>query len=113
MATGPKALAPWRESTRQEWKARLDRFADAGLPVIAFCDREQVSVARFYYWKRRLGVDRSAASADAPRLLPVCLTAPAPPVELLLPGGTVLRLSPGCDLDFVRSLLATLGATSC
>jgi hypothetical protein len=40
------------------------------------------------------------------------LAAPAP-VELVLPGGVVLRLAPGCDLDFVRTLVAALGGRPC
>ena len=112
MSARPRALTPSRVGTRQHWQARLARFAEAGLSVVAFCQREDVSVASFYYWKRRLDAGR-LSGGDAPRLLPVCLTAPPAPVELLLPGGAVLRLSPGCDLDFVRSLLTTLGATPC
>src|SRR5437868_362959 len=108
-----RALAPARERTRQVWVARLKRFADSALTVVAFCDRERASVPSFYYWNRQLGADRPAAPADAPPLLPVRLTAGPTPVELLLPSGAVLRLSPGCDLDFVRTLLATLGAIPC
>jgi hypothetical protein len=113
MSARPKALAPSRDATRQAWRARLDRFAASALTVAAFCHREHVSVPAFYYWKRQLGDDRQASAADAPRLLPVRLTAGPPPAELLLPGGAVLRLTPGCDLDFIRSLLATLGAIPC
>jgi hypothetical protein len=80
--------------------------------VAAFCRREGVSVPSFYYWKRQLDGDRAAAD-DAPRLLPVCLTASPTPVELVLPGGLVLRLAPGCDLAFVRTLVQTLGGSAC
>jgi hypothetical protein len=113
MSARPNSLAPSRDATRQAWRARLDRFAGSALTVVAFCHREHVSVPAFYYWKRRLGDDRQAPAADDPRLLPVRLAVGTPPVELLLPGGAVLRLTPGCDLDFLRSLLATLGVIPC
>jgi transposase len=113
MSLRPTALVPARELTRATWAARLARFANSTLTVAAFCDREAVSVPAFYYWKRRLHAARPATVADPVPLLPVRLTAGPTPVELLLPGGAILRLSPGCDLDFVRALLATLGATPC
>ena len=37
----------------------------------------------------------------------------AAPVELVLPNGGVLRLAPGCDLAFVRSLVDALGGAPC
>lgn len=36
------------------WLDRLNRFAESGLKVAEFCQREQVSVPSFYQWKRRL-----------------------------------------------------------
>jgi hypothetical protein len=113
MSTRPKALGSSREQTRATWMARLARFTDSALTVAAFCDRERVSVPAFYYWKRQLDDGRPAAAADPVPLLPVRLTAGPTPVELLLPGGRVLRLPPGCDLDLVRALLAMLGALPC
>jgi hypothetical protein len=74
----------------------------------------------FYSWKRRLAAEAPSPDAEqtsdgrpGPRLLPVRL-APAPaPVELVLPGGAVVRVPPGCDLAFVRSLVEALGETPC
>ena len=64
------------------------------------------------------GAAEAAAPADAagdqqPPLLPVRLQPPAPAVELVLASGAVLRLPPGCDLAWVRSLVAALGGASC
>jgi|SRR5262245_29068684 len=105
-----------RAAVRQTWSDRLQRFAAAGQTPADFCAAEGVSLASFYLWKRRLAAEPgpSPGDADTPRLLPVRLTtAAATPVELVLPTGAVLRLGPGCDLDVVRALLATLGATPC
>jgi hypothetical protein len=100
-----------RQATRQLWADRLARFPDSGLSVTAFCAREGVAPNSFYYWKRRLTAELAAPDA-APRFLPVRL-APAAAVEVALPGGAVVRLTPGCDLAFVRSLLAALSGGPC
>jgi hypothetical protein len=93
------------------WEQRLLRFEHSGLSVAAFCDREGVSAPSFYTWRRRLRHD-SPVPGDGPRFLPVHVVA-SPPVELVLPGGAVLRLTPGCDLAFVRSLVDSLGGAPC
>src|SRR3954468_19260332 len=89
------------------WRQRLQRFERSGLSAVAFCAKEGVSTPVFYAWRRRLrqssaqqAVRPPPPPGAAPRLAPVHLP-PAAPVELLLRGGGVLRLAPGCDLDFV------------
>jgi hypothetical protein len=100
-----------REATRQLWAERLARFATAEQSVVAFCAAEGVSVNSFFYWKRKLA-GPAAVAAAGPCFLPVRV-APSAPVEVVLPGGTTLRLSPGCDLAFVRSLIDALAGASC
>ena len=102
------------------WRQRLQRFQRSGLTAVAFCAKEGVSPPSFYAWRRRLRLP-PAEQADRPtpapletaRLVPVRLLAAPAPVELVLPGGAVLRLAPGCDLAFVRDLVATLGGRPC
>jgi len=100
-----------RAALRQQWVQRLERFAQADQSAVAFCRQEGVSAQAFYYWKHKLQ-PQTPAFADPPRLLPVRLLGCAP-VELALPSGIVVRLAPGCDLAFVRSLLAALGEPPC
>jgi hypothetical protein len=104
--------APTRAEVRLLWQQRLDRFASSGLSVAAFCRAEHPGVQSFYYWKRRLTAP-PPSPAEAPGLLPVHLPPPAPPVEIVLRCGAVLRLLPGCDLAFVRTLLDAPGSPSC
>jgi transposase len=101
------------------WRQRLQRFERSGLSAVAFCDNEGVSTATFYAWRQRLRqppdeqVAAPAGSVNgAARLVPLRLL-PAAPVEVVVPGGLILRLTPGCDLDFVRTLVATLGERPC
>jgi len=107
-----------RAATRQTWVERLARFSAAGQSPAQFCTQEGVSLPSFYAWKRRLATEALAPAAppaeDAgPRLLPVRLPAPAAALELVLPGGAVLRIPPGADLAWVRSLVEALGGVPC
>ena len=101
-ATPPRS----REATRHAWAERLTRFDASGQSVLDFCRAEAVSGQSFYSWRRKLA-DPAATPPAIPDFLPVRL-APVAPVELVLPGGATLRLSPGCDLAFVRSLVEAL-----
>jgi transposase len=116
----PNCTARSRAATREVWLDRLARFPSSGLTVAQFCAIEAVSVPSFYSWKRRLAAktlgpasQHDQGGAPGPRLLPVRLQPSGAAVELLLPTGAVLRLPPGCDLGWVRSLVAALGGASC
>ncbi len=109
-----------RAATRALWLDRLARFPASGLTPAQFCAIEAVSLPSFYSWKRRLAAEalgtdppHDPAAQPGPRLLPVRLQPPGPAVELLLTTGALLRLPPGCDLAWVRSLVAALGGAPC
>ncbi len=105
-----------RAFTREVWQDRLARFPASGLTVAQFCAFEAVSVPSFYSWKRRLAARDTSQQHNpdhAPHLLPVRLQPSGPLVELVLTTGAILRLTPGCDLAWVRSLVAALGDSSC
>lgn len=104
-------LSRSRTANRQLWAERLARFPTSGLTIAAFCAAEGISTNSFFYWKRQFAA-APPPSDTPPRLLSVRVQAAAP-VELVLPGGALLRLTPGCDLAFVRSLLDALGDRPC
>jgi hypothetical protein len=102
------------------WRQRLMRFERSSMSAVAFCVKEGVSTPSFYAWRQRLrqtpaqqATHPTVPPADVAHLVPVHVLPAAAPVEVVLPGGMVLRLTPGCDLDFVRALVATLGERPC
>lgn len=113
MSDAVAALPRSRASVRQAWSDRLYRFATAQLSVVAFCRAEGISSQAFYYWKSKLTPPAEQAAAEHPRLLPVRLLSQPTPIEVILPSGTILRLSSGCDLALVRSLVDALGGAPC
>lgn len=48
-----------------QWRQRLERFAQCGLPVKEFCQTESISLASFYRWQKELGMNDGASSAPA------------------------------------------------
>lgn len=50
---------------RDAWQQRLLRFSAQGETVSRFCQREQVSVASFYQWQRKLGRSRKSRAGQA------------------------------------------------
>ncbi len=102
-------------STRRRWQQRLDRFRKGGLAVAHFCEREGISTASFYAWRRRLQTDTAPSAVDEPRLVPVRLVTPPPsaPVELLLPSGVIVRLPSDTDPAWLRQLFPLLGVGPC
>jgi hypothetical protein len=110
----PSSARPARRpdlALQELWRRRLLRFESSGLSAVACCAKEGVSTPSFYAWRRRLRhppaepvVRPAVPPVDAARLVPVHVLPAAAPVEILLPSGIVLRLTPGCDPDFVREL---------
>src|SRR5271165_5720981 len=101
LVSAPPPSLRSRAAARELWLDRLARFPSSGLTVAQFCALEAVSVPSFYSWRRRLAAEANPQPPTADpqlRLLPVRLQTVAAVVELVLTTGTVLRLSPGCDL---------------
>jgi hypothetical protein len=44
---------------QMQWRQRLARFAENGLPVKEFCQAESISTASFYRWQKELGMAES------------------------------------------------------
>ncbi len=97
-----------------EWRARLARHRHWGGSVSEFCQREGVTSATFYLWRRKLDAGRSEVSKKRlemveapPQFLPVRIEK-AEPVELELPNGVKVRVPAGAG----RTLEAVLAAAA-
>ena len=100
-------------ATARLWQQRLQRFPQAGLSVLDFCDQEGVSPAAFYAWKRRLRHPPPAPEPAPTDFIPVRLVPPSPALELLLPSGLALRIGPDCEPALLRQVLPLLGVDPC
>lgn len=100
---------------RELWMRRMQRFARCRLTVAAFCEQEQVSIAAFYQWRKKLTNDVSDAGTSAmPDRL---MTRPTPivkgfvPVKLLQPTVIEVRLVNGVTLTLPAGDLEVLRQT--
>ena len=104
----------------RHWRQLLARWQRSGLTVRDFCAQIGCSEPSFYSWRRELQRRDRVAPAAAPpafvpvRVVPDALPVPAAPaLEVLLPGGVVLRLPAGSDLAWLGQLLRHLEQPSC
>ena len=102
-------------SKQDIWMRRIQRFSRSRLTVAEFCDREDVSVAAFYQWRRKLVALGKQPAATAPGLpaqavsgvpngfVPVRVLPPSA-IEVRLPNGVTLTLPAG-DLEVLEQTL--------
>jgi transposase len=105
---------PRDPSKERFWRRMLRQWQRSGLSVRAFCAEHDLSQPSFYAWRRTLAERDAQAIAfvplevlSAPRPLPTS-DAAACGLELLLPGGRLLRIGPAFDAPTLRRLLALL-----
>ncbi len=114
----PRTPSP---SLRALWRTRLAQFDQCDLTVQEFCDRQHVSVASFYHWRRKLAEDAVEASAPQspgsaqPKFVPVILSSMAADVSatLRLPGGAAIDLPASLDdRQLIKVIAACVAATN-
>jgi hypothetical protein len=111
------------------WRLVLAEQATSGLSVRAFCKREAISEASFYFWRRESALRdaRSDAKPNSPPLVPVrvvdsrathagdgAIASENAVVEVGLPGGFTLRAGLATDTERVAAWIAAIlkGASS-
>jgi hypothetical protein len=114
------------------WRRTIRQQQPSGLTVRAFCLREELKDGAFRWWRQALARrDREASAmtrADrdgkpteaAPAFLPVRLidldaVSPqsTPPIEIVLPTGSTVRVPSGFDPRTLGEVLAVLEGRSC
>jgi len=105
------------EERRAFWQMAIEMQQESGLSVRKFCEREGLSDASYFSWRRKLrqeadeaGVDEPDDGEDAgesPRLVPVRLVGGGEDdaLEVVSPSGLVLRVGGNADTESVRRLL--------
>ena len=108
-----------RDKTKEAcWRRRLVEYRSSGSSVVDFCRRRRLPPHQFYWWKRKLSLldeqDDAGQGRDEPGFVPVRLPVfsfSAGLIEVVHPGGCVVRLPPEFDTDSLRRVLETLSAS--
>ena len=93
----------------QQWRERLERFAQSGQTLVQFCQAERVSQPSFYQWKKKLAEQARPSSSDskasafrAVEWTPPCQAA----TTIRLANGIEIEL--GDDLRIVQAVVQQL-----
>ena len=116
----------------REWRGLIERQRRSGESVRAFCRSKRLHEASFYYWRREIGLrDREAASSrkTPPVLAPVvfvdeprgnsdqpreaCMNGLLASLEIVLGGGTTVRVGPDSTPEQLAVVLGVLGQARC
>ncbi len=102
---------------RPEWLRVAEEFEASRLTQREFAGRRGLRLSTLQSWVYRRRRQVSAVAEPPVRLLPVQVSgAPASegaPIEVVLPGGVRVRVSPGTDVDYVARLVTVLERTTC
>lgn len=97
------------------WRRQFSQYECCGTSIAEFCRRRRITVHQFHWWKRKLSSLDSQEGAcqvgveDEPAFIPVRLPVfSGGPIEVVHPGGCVIRVSTGFDADSLRRVLDTL-----
>ena len=95
---------------RQFWQTAIEARRKSGLSIAAFCKKEGLSEAAYYYWRRKLaGGVCKAKEKSPPDFLEVVLAGSNnAALELVFSGGHTLRIHPGADQKNLSQVLSTL-----
>jgi transposase-like protein len=111
------------------WRGQLQRYQKANISVALFCRQLGVSVATFYYWRKRVhevdsGIDSSRVTRGQPSRNPITsangTVANFVPVSVLDPGAStvleieltnacVVRLRGAIDPPLLQAAIAAAG----
>jgi hypothetical protein len=99
------------------WRRQFSEHKSSGKSIVEFCRRRRIPLHQFHWWKRRLSLlddqDGEGQAENEPGFVPVRLPAfsfSVGLIEVVHPGGCVVRIPSGFDSDSLRRVLDTLGA---
>jgi hypothetical protein len=93
------------------WREVLRRQPHSELSVRDFCEREGVSTASFYNWRRRLA--EAERVVDAPAFVPISVAQQAQTiscVEIVLSADVTIRVPEGTARQTIVDVLAAVEA---
>lgn len=106
-----------REELAQEWRERLQDFAQSEMTVEAWCHFNRVTIHQYYYWRRRLTTAQTDKASNG-RWMAVSVvdTIPnptAPSGITLHIAGAEIQVTAGFDPGMLRAVVRALATNPC
>ena len=93
----------------QQWRRWIGQWQRSGLTIRAFCEQHNLSQPSFYAWRRAIQHRDAALDPFVPvQFVPDEQPLSASLIEVVLPGGSTLRVPPRFDAASLRQLLLVL-----
>ena len=106
-----------RVNLAQEWRERLEDYAQSEMTVQEWCDFNRTSVHQYYYWRRRLAepvaknaVDGRWQVVDILDTVPIPTTKPSLSVRI---AGAAIEVEAGFDPALLRAVVHALATNPC
>lgn len=93
---------------RTAWNRRVEAWERSGQTRAAFCAARGLKLHTFDYWRRVLR--KSPVREWVPVVVAPEQASAAQPMEIVLPNGIRLQVTPGSDLSSLRALVQALRA---
>lgn len=98
----------------QFWRETITTWRSSGQTVTAFCAARGLAEATFYVKRRALaGLDPTRSAPPANPTFAAVRVIPDPTVEVLVPGGVILRVPADADPAAVARLVLALRGEPC
>jgi hypothetical protein len=96
----------------RRWVRLLREKRASGESVVAFCSKRQIPVHQFYWWQRKLShydvQDVQEQPLTPARFVPVRVSLVSPTIEVVHPGGCIVRVIAGVEFQALRTVFAAL-----
>lgn len=116
-----------RQALEDRWRGILDAASHSGLTQSEFCRRGGISLARYFWWKRKIAprdgmVQAKRARRSTPVFLPVrvvasdslaCDRKSGDALEVILGRGRRVVVHPGFDTETLQRLIEMLEQPPC
>lgn len=103
-----------REALAQEWRDRLEDFAQSEMTVQQWCDFNALPVHQYHYWRRRLATPKPDPHDNANWMaLTVAETPSLAPAITLRIAGAQIDVTPDFDPSLLRAVVGALATTAC
>lgn len=103
----------------QDWRGHIEQYLGGGLSRREYCQRHQLALSTFDYWRRRLRKEGAPATSSSSRALEVvrvevdmASVVGSAPLELVVGNGRMIRIPAGFDAGTLERLLVVLEGQS-